>query len=166
MLNSLGINPVLLIAQIISFGVVYFALNKFLFPQVRKALDERREAVAKTFADQASIETRLKQFDEEQKAGQKKAAEDVQKLMNEAKDSAAATKTELVARAREAADAEVSGAKKRIEQEQLTAEAEVSKHAKSVAQSIVRELLDERASDPAWQQSQVDAAINTLKQAS
>ena len=164
--QSLGINPILLIAQAISFGVVYFVLNKFLFPQVQKALAERRDAVAKTFADQAAIETRLKLFDEEQKAGQKKAAEEVQRIMTDAKSAADATKVELVAKAREAADAEVAMAKTRIQQEQLNAEAEVSQHAKAVAQSIVKELLAEKAGDPSWQQSQVQAGISALKQAS
>ena len=38
--------PLSLIAQVISFGIVYFILSKFLFPQVRKtALDQRRAAV-------------------------------------------------------------------------------------------------------------------------
>jgi F-type H+-transporting ATPase subunit b len=166
MLETLGINPILLIAQIISFGIVYFVLNKFLFPQVKKALDERRAAVEKTFADQTAIETRLKEFDEEQKVAQKKAAEDVQKMLADAKDSAAATKADLVAKAREAADAEVATAKVRIDQEKQTAEAEVAKRAKDVAQSIVKELLAEKAGDAKWQDSQVKAGINTLKQVS
>ncbi len=164
--QSLGINPILLVAQAISFGVVYLVLSRFLFPPLQKSLQERRDAVAKTFADQAAIETRLKQFDEEQRASQKKAAEDVQKMMIDARASADATKAELVAKAREAADAEVASAKTRIQQETVSAEAEVSAHAKAVAQSIVKELLAEKAGDPAWQQSQISAGISALKQAS
>ena len=164
MLESLGINPINLIAQIISFGIVYFVLSRFLFPQIKTALQARRDAVIKTYADQAAIETRLKEFDQEQKVAQKKAAEDVQKLMAEAKDSAAATKKDLVAKAQEAANAEVAAAQKRIEQEQINAEAEVAKHAKTIAQSIVEQLLSEKAADANWQGAQVKASINTLKQ--
>ena len=163
MLESLGINPILIIAQIISFGIVYFVLSKFLFPRIRTALQERRDAVSKTFADQAAIESRLQEFDKEQKAAQKKAAEDVQKLIAEAKESAAATKTELVAKAREAAAAETVVAQKRIEQDKTNAEAEVAKHAKSLAQSIVKELLADKASDPNWLDAQNKAGINQLK---
>ncbi len=164
MLSTLGINPILLIGQGLSFGVVFFVLNKFLFPQVRKALQERRDAVSKTFADQVAIETRLQEFDKEQKAAQRKAAEDVQRLMTEAKEQAAATKLDLVAKAREAAAAEVALAHKRIEQDQINAEAEVGKHAKTLAQSIVNELLSSKAADPAWQAAQLKSSMDALKQ--
>ena len=62
MLESLGINPVLLIAQAISFVILYYVLNKFLFSQIRTALDERTAAVNKTLADKSEIEHRLQAF--------------------------------------------------------------------------------------------------------
>ena len=163
MLATLGINPLSLIAQVISFGIVFFILNKFLFPQVKTALEARRAAVSKTFADQAAIETRLLEFDKEQKAAQRQAAEEVQKLMADAKNSAALTKQDLVAKAKEAADAEVALGKKRIEQERISAEAEVAKNAKSIAQSIVNELLSTKASDAKWQEAQLKASLESLK---
>jgi F0F1-type ATP synthase membrane subunit b/b' len=88
----------------------------------------------------------------------------MQRLIAEARESAAVTRQELVAKAKEAADAEVLAAQKRIEQERINAEAEVAQHAKQIAQSIVQELLSDKASDPKWQQAQVQAGINTLKQ--
>lgn len=164
MLETLGINPILLIGQIIAFGIVFFVLNRFLYPQIRTALQERREAVSKTFADQAAIENRLREFDAEQKAAQKRAAEEIQKLIAEAKESAAVTRQDLVAKAKEAAAAELAAAQKRIEQERINAEAEVAQYAKTIAQSIVQEILADKASDPKWQQSQVQASISALKQ--
>ena len=147
MLETLGINPITLIVQIINFAVVYFAFSKFLYPQLKSALDERKAAVGKTIADQAAIETRLAEFDKQQKAAQKKAAEDVQKLMTEAKDAAEVTKQGLVAKAKEEAAVEIMAAQKRIEQDKAGAEAEVAKHANSIAQSIVKQLLTEKAAD-------------------
>ncbi len=164
MFETLGINPILIIAQMISFAIVYFVFNRFLYPRLKTALEERREAISKTFADKAEIEARLQAFDQEQKVAQKQAAADIQKLIAEAKDSAAATKKDLVAKAQEAANAEVAAAQKRIEQEKVSAEAEVAKHAKTIAQSIVDQLLSEKAADTRWQDSQVKASINTLKQ--
>jgi len=164
MLETLGINPLLLIAQAISFGIVYLILSRFLFPQVRTALNDRREAVSKTFAAQSAIETRLQEFDLEQKASQKRAQEDIQKMIAEAKDAAAVTKKELVAKAQEAAAAEVAAAQKRIEQEKINAEAEVTQHAKTIAQSIVQQILTEKADDPVWQKAQVQSSINAVKQ--
>jgi F-type H+-transporting ATPase subunit b len=164
MLDTLGINPLSLIAQVISFGIVYYILNRFLFPQVRTALEQRRAAVDKTFADQAAIETRLQEFDQEQKANQRQAQEEIQRMIAEAKEAAAITRKDLVAKAQEAAAAELAAAQKRIEQEKVTAEAEVAAHAKSIAQSIVQEILAEKAADPKWQRAQVEASINALKQ--
>jgi F-type H+-transporting ATPase subunit b len=164
MLETLGINPVLLIGQIIAFAIVFWVLNRFLFPRVKTALQERREAVNQTFAAQASIESRMREFDEEQKANQKRAAEEMQRLIAEAKESAAVTRQELVAKAKEAADAELAVAQKRIEQERINAEAEVAQHAKQIAQSIVQELLSDKSTDLKWQQSQIQSGIDALKQ--
>jgi F-type H+-transporting ATPase subunit b len=163
-LESLGINPILIIAQMISFAIVYFVFNRFLYPKLKAALEERREAISKTFADKAEIENRLQSFEQEQKLAQKKAAEDIQKMISEAKDAAAATKADLVSKAKEAANAEVALAQKRIEQERINAEAEVAKHAKTLAQSIVQQILADKANDPQWQQQQVQASMDTLKQ--
>ena len=162
-MEALGINPILIIAQIISFAIVYFVFSKFLYPRIKAGLDERREAISKTFADKAEIENRLQAFDQEQKAAQKQAAEEVQRLIADAKSSAALTKQDLVAKAKEAADAEVGLAKKRIEQEKVAAEAEVAKNAKSIAQSIVNEILTSKAADPKWQESQLQASLESLK---
>ena len=164
MLETLGINPLLLIAQAISFGIVFYILSRFLFPQVRTALNDRREAVSKTYAAQAAIETRLKEFDQEQKASHQKVQEDVQRMIAEAKDAAAITKKDLVAKAQEAAAAELAAAQKRIEQERISAEAEVTAHAKTIAQSIVEQILTDKAADPAWQRAQIEASINAVKQ--
>jgi F-type H+-transporting ATPase subunit b len=163
-LGTLGIDPVLIIAQMISFGIVFYILSRFLFPNVRKALNDRSEAISKIYSDQAAIETRLKAFEQEQSVAQKKASEDIQRMMAEAKDAAAATKTELVAKAKEAADAEVASAQKRIELEKANAEVEVAKHAKTLAQSIVQQILSEKAGDAQWQQEQVQAGLDALKQ--
>jgi F-type H+-transporting ATPase subunit b len=162
-LGNLGINWMVLLAQMLAFGIVYFAFNRFLFPQVRKALDERREAVAKTLEGKAEIETRLAEFSKEQAANQKKAAEDVQALMSDAKSQADKVKADLVAKAKEAADAEIAAAKKRIDAEKAAAEADVAKNAKNIAQSIVTQLLSEKSSDAKWQQEQLKAGIDALK---
>ena len=163
MLDSLGINPIQLLAQIVSFWIIYYALNRFLFPQVRKALDERKAAVVATLEGKAAIETRLAEFAKEQAASQKKAGEDAQRMLNEAKEQAAATKADLVGKAREAGEAELASAKTRIEQEKVAADAEVAKNAKSIAQSIVQQLLNEKATDANWQQEQIKAGIDALK---
>ena len=108
------------VAQIISFGIVYFVFGKFLYPNKDHLASTPRRESPRHSLIKATIETRLKEFDQEQKAAQKKAAEDIQKLIAEAKDSAAVTKKDLVAKAQEAANAEVAAAQKRIEQKRST----------------------------------------------
>jgi F-type H+-transporting ATPase subunit b len=163
-LDSLGINPILIIAQMISFAIVYFVFNRFLYPRLKAAMEERREAISKTFSDKAEIENRLQAIGQEQKASQMKTAEEVQRMLAEAKEAAAVTKADLVSKAKEAANAEIVAAQKRIEQEKVSAEAEVAAHAKKIAQSIVQQILSDKATDPKWQQSQVEASINAIKQ--
>jgi F-type H+-transporting ATPase subunit b len=41
----LGINPGLLAAQLVNFGILYFILARFAFPALRKTLDERSNTI-------------------------------------------------------------------------------------------------------------------------
>jgi len=88
-MEELGINPVLLVAQIISFGLLFVIFKKFLFGKIQESLAERRQAVEKMFEGKAEMEKKLQEFEAERE--KRKAADEVEakKLLAESKKEAA-----------------------------------------------------------------------------
>jgi F-type H+-transporting ATPase subunit b len=116
-MEQLGIQPVLLLAQIINFGIIVFVLNKVLYKPVMNMLDKRRadikesmqraekmkeeEAKTKEKADKvldnakkeakALLESAKKQAKDQEKEILTDAQEKAQKILEKAKAEAADT---------------------------------------------------------------------------
>lgn len=59
LVKKFGIEPMLLIAQLINFGIVLFVLWKFAYKPLLKVLKDRQEKVAKSIADAKAVEQKL-----------------------------------------------------------------------------------------------------------
>ena len=55
----LGINPELLLAQFVNFGILYVVLAKFAFPALRKTLDERSATIREGVENAERAKTEL-----------------------------------------------------------------------------------------------------------
>jgi F-type H+-transporting ATPase subunit b len=161
-MGSLGINPVLLVAQLISFSILYWVLNRFLFPVIRKALDERHEAVSRTFADRQEVEKRLAEFEKEQQRLHKQTLEETHQLLEEAKKSAAAVRQELLDKAAAERDREVAKAAERIGRAEQAARQDLAKYATDLAKEIVAKTLASESKNPKFQQDQLKKSLDTL----
>lgn len=161
-MESLGINPVLLIAQLISFTILYLVLNRFLYPVIKKALDERRDAVAKTFSDREEVKRQLEEFTKDQQKEQQKTLEETRRLLDEARKSANASRQELLEQAQKESKRLVEKAQQEIERNQAAAREEVAGYAKQLARQTVDSLLSQKASDPKWQKQQMDKSLKMV----
>ncbi|MFA6587541.1 MAG: F0F1 ATP synthase subunit B [Patescibacteria group bacterium] len=61
LIKQFGIEPSLLIAQIINFGIVLFVLWKFAYKPVLKVLRERQAKVKKSLEDAKAVEMKLQE---------------------------------------------------------------------------------------------------------
>lgn len=59
LIEKFGIEPTLLLAQILNFGIVLFVLWKFAYKPLLKVMRERREKIEKSLADAKAIEEKL-----------------------------------------------------------------------------------------------------------
>jgi|SRR3989344_3099200 len=84
-LNQFGINPLLLLAQVVNFFVLLFILKKFLFGPILKVLEERKKIVAQSLENAEEIERKLLETEEEKEKVLAKTAAEVQKLMDDTK---------------------------------------------------------------------------------
>ena len=122
--NQFGLTPGKLIAQVITFGLVYFVLNRYAFGPVMAMLEARRKRIADGEAKLEKISRDLASAEENARAIVAKADTEANRLIKEAGEGAAA----LAEKKRQEAQSEAAGivAKSReaakLEQEQLLAQ--------------------------------------------
>ena len=59
-LRNFGIQPTLLLAQIVNFTIILFVLKKFFYKPITKALDDRKKRIEESLKNADEIEARLK----------------------------------------------------------------------------------------------------------
>ncbi len=116
-LEQFGIQPILLIAQIVNFVILLFILKKFLYGPILKVLETRRLKIAESLKNAEDIEKKLAQTEEDREKALEKAAKEAQRILDEAKSSA----TQVVADAHGKASQDIEDLMKKG-QEQLKVE--------------------------------------------
>jgi len=127
-LDQFGIQPILLLAQIVNFLVLLFLLKKFLYSPILKMLQLRKDKIAKSLEDAAEIEKKLAQTEEDREKALAKAAEEAKQIIDhatkggeeiikQAHDKAALDIVELVKKSEEAMKLEREQMQSEIRQE-------------------------------------------------
>ena len=88
--KTFGLNAPFFFAQIANFFLVIFILKKFAFGPIQNMLNQRRMRIAEGEEKLKRIEKQLAESEETTKAAIEKANEDAVRLINEAKEGAAA----------------------------------------------------------------------------
>lgn len=116
-LTTFGVNWPLFISQVISFLIVALVLKKFAFGPVQAMLEQRRARISEGEEKLKRIETQLAESEQRTQEALDKANASAQRLIDEAKESAAslsekkaqeaiASAQHILAKAEEAAKAE------------------------------------------------------------
>ena len=114
MLESLGVKWPEFIAQLISFSLVFFVLNKFAFKRIAVVLAERRQKIADSLAGADKIKSEIARTEADRQKTLADASETANKMIAEAREAAArvretetqkaiAAAEQIVVKAREAA---------------------------------------------------------------
>ena len=114
MFESLGVKWPEFIAQLISFSLVFFVLNKFAFKRIAVILAERRQKIAESLAGADKIKAEIARTEADRQKTLAEAGETANKMIAEAREAAArvresetqkaiAAAEQIVAKAREAA---------------------------------------------------------------
>jgi len=143
-MSALGLDPVLLIAQIVSFSILLIVLKTFLFSKIQNALDERRLAVKNIFRDQEEIQKRLEKIEttqlEQQKVSRQKAIE----IINQAKNEARTIASEIVSTAKSQALAQHQHSEELLQRDIEKARLALLADVKTISKSIVDNLLKDQ----------------------
>ena len=86
--KEFGINPVLLLAQIVNFTILLLILKRFIYKPILKSLDERKSKIAKSLREAEEIERKFQKISEEQAAILNKARTEASELISATKEEA------------------------------------------------------------------------------
>ncbi len=133
--NPLAFDPDLALFTLVVFGLLFFVLAKFAWPAISAALFERERMIENNIADAAAKHEEAKQMLVQYEAKLASAANEVRALMEEARRDAEHTKTQILAEAKTAANAERDRALKDVER--------AADHAmKNIAETIANQAVD------------------------
>ena len=146
-MSQLGINGPFLLAQIINFVILYLLLARFVFPPVRKMLDERRQRIAEGLAAADVAREEAEQERARLMAQIEAERADAQRRVSEASAQAERIKADILTDARREAEeikarslAEAEAEKQRVLSE---AHKQIAELALLATERIVRHGIDE-----------------------
>jgi len=99
LIEKLGIDWKLIVAQIVNFGLVLFLLYKFAYKPVLAALDKRKRMIEKSVKDAAKSEELLKEVELMKEKAFVSVKEKTAEMMDKAAKEAAHLKQEVLAEA-------------------------------------------------------------------
>lgn len=163
LIDKLGIDWKLLVAQIINFGILLFVLYRFAYKPILKMLQKRSQTIEDGLANAKKIENNLR--DSEQSKGEilNAARQQGQSIITQAGEQAERTRAERLQAASLEVEEIISRAKQEITEAKLTMLKEVKQEVADLVikatEKILQEKLDEKA-----QKAIVDRALAQIKE--
>lgn len=148
-LKQFGIEPTLLIAQIVNFLILLFLLNKFLYKPILKVLSSRRDRITKSLEDAERISEELEKTKQKSSQHIHVAILESKKIISEANAQAQSIIEDARARAKSDVEKILTQAKSEIESQHQAMKAELRSELADLVvlatQKVTSSLLDRRA---------------------
>lgn len=142
----LGINPYLLIAQAVNFGILFFILSRYVFPAITKTLDERAATIRQGVENADRAKKDLDRANQQAQGIIQDAQRQSQQIIADGTTAGERVRAQIEAEARGRADEIARQAQQRIAQEEAQAKnalrQEVVDLAINAAGVVVGESLD------------------------
>lgn len=144
LLNNLGINAKLLIAQIVNFLVLLFVLYKFAYGPVLKLLNERTNKIEKGLKDAEDAQKKLAEITEKEKEVLLKARKQAQEIVDNAEKIAVKNKEEIIAVAKVQSEKILADSAKKIEMEKDLMFQEIKKQVAELVIAATGKVINEK----------------------
>ena len=144
LLNNLGINGKLLLAQIINFLVLLFVLYKFAYGPVLKLLDKRTKKIEKGLKDAEDAQKKLIEITEKERSVLVKARKQAQDIIAKAEEVAVKNKEEIIIAAKAQSEKILADSAKKIETEKVLMFQEVKKQVSELVIAATGKIIDEK----------------------
>ena len=161
LLDKLGINWKLLIAQLINFVILFAILSKFVFAPMSKFLRERADKIAKSLQDAKEIEERMRKTVEERERIVVSARSEAERIIGDATKAGTALHAEAEAKIKATTESMITSAKTEIAElrraELTAARAEIADLVVAAAERVLGEEVS-----PKWEKKKVEELVATV----
>lgn len=124
-LNSLGIDYKILLAQVVNFVILFLIFKKFLAKPLANVLKKRKETVEKIIQDSKALEAKMAGIEEAREQELKKAREEYAKILEKAKAAAQEASDKIISQAKEQADRIIAEAKEQARSQKIAMKEEL-----------------------------------------
>ena len=142
-MEQLGIEPSLLLAQIVNFSIIAFILTKVLYKPVLRMLEERKKKIEEGLALAEKMQTAEEQIKQKEASMLERARIDAHELIEEAKKQAKHEEKEIIEQARKEASRIVERGKLEAQNHRKAMDDQIRKEAIELAVVMSRRLLSE-----------------------
>ncbi len=125
-LKNFGFDPVMLVAQIVNFLIIFYLLKRFLYKPVLNMLKKRKDDIEKGVKDAEEGRLTLEKALEEEKKILRKAQEQSKRIIDDASNQAILISSDIEQNSRKQAEKILQDAKTQIVQETKEAEKRLS----------------------------------------
>lgn len=144
--EKLGIDPKLLIAQVVNFVLLLIILQKIGYKPILKMLNDRTEKIEKSLKQAKKIEEELKNAEETKLAEIKKGKNEAKTIIREAQETIEKNNQETIEKTRIKTQEIVANAKQEIQNEKENsvkeAKEEITDIAILIAEKIIKNNID------------------------
>jgi F-type H+-transporting ATPase subunit b len=139
--KSFGIQPVLLLAQIVNFLIILALLRKFFYAPITKALEDRKKRIAESLQNADLIEEKLQKTNEDTAKILEEAQNNAQILITEAKNEAEKIAERATAEGRKIIEESMAEARSQIEAERQKMQKQLEQETLSLVIEVVKKVL-------------------------
>ena len=162
LMNSFGINPVLLVAQIINFLIIMWLLKRFAYKPIFEMLNKRRQSIAEGVKNAEESNKTLQKALEEEKQILKTAQTQAQEILTDAQKQASQTLTDAESSAKVRVEKILADAKEEINRQSVETQKKLAKHTARLAVELLEKSLSGMV-DTKTQKEVVSKAVKKLK---
>jgi len=141
-MEALGIEPMLLLAQVVNFSVIVVVLNVLLYKPILAMLEKRKSDIAKSLENSESVKKELEKAQEKSVSIISEAKKEGQKIVEEMKKKAKNEERHILEEARKSAEDIIEKGRASIEKDREAAGKEREKEAVRLAEEIVTRMFE------------------------
>ncbi|MCR4325120.1 MAG: F0F1 ATP synthase subunit B [Candidatus Curtissbacteria bacterium] len=161
-LRDFGLQPTLLLAQIVNFLVILFVLKRFFYKPIVKMLDDRKQKIEESLKNADTIEEKLKETEEKTAKILEESRKNAQDIITEAQKEAERIAQEASKEARVTIEHALSAAREQIESERQAARKQVEKEMLDLVALVIKKVLGSELG-PKEKQSLTAKAISEIQ---
>ena len=141
-LNNFGFDPVILVAQIVNFLIIFYLLKRFLYKPMFDVLRKRNDAIKEGLKQAEEARLTLEKTLEQEKKILSKAQDEAKKIIENAKEDSLGIAREIEENTKKQTEKMILEARQQIEKESRETEQVLSEKVSILAQNMLAKTLE------------------------